>query len=159
VKLTVAGQSYTAPLTIDADPRVKTSQAEFDQQYAFAVQLRDRVTQVHDTVNAMRAARATLDAAKAAHPDRAGSIAGLEAALDGLEAGLIQVKSVTLWAGLVYPIELDAQYAELMTAVESADMAPPAQTHAVFDMYEKRRKDILQRWAALQKEIGKLAAS
>jgi hypothetical protein len=150
VKLSIGAGDQTAPLTLRADPRVKISQADFDKQYAFATMLCDRVSEVHDTVNAMRVARAKLDAAQAADPKQAEVISGMRTKLDALEEGLIQVKSVTSWAGLVYPIQLDAQYAELMNAVESADMAPSAQTYAMFDVYEKRMQYIEKSWIALQ---------
>ena len=71
VKLTVAGKDYTAPLVVKPDPRVKVSQADFDKQYEFAVKLRDRVTEVHKTVNAIRAARASLEQRKKADPSKA----------------------------------------------------------------------------------------
>ena len=61
MKLTVAGKDYRAPLVIRPDPRVKVSQADFDKQYEFAVKLRDRVTELHHAVNAIRGERARLD--------------------------------------------------------------------------------------------------
>jgi hypothetical protein len=70
-----------------------------------------------------------------------------------IEAQLIQVKSVNRWASLVYPIMLDAQYADLANAVESADAAPAAQIYEVFEDYERKREDLLARWKALTTEI------
>ena len=73
-----------------------------------------------------------------------------------IEGQLIQVASVTRWAGLVFPIELDAQYGDLMNVVESADSAPPAQTYDVFASYEQKRTDLMQRWMALQTQIAQV---
>jgi hypothetical protein len=75
-----------------------------------------------------------------------------------IEAQLIQVASVTRWASLVYPIELDAQYGDLMNVVESADSAPPAQTYEVFQSYEQKREDLMSRWKAVQAQIAQLGS-
>jgi hypothetical protein len=48
---------------------------------------------------------------------------------------------------------LDAQYADLANAVESADAAPAAQIYEVFEDYERKREDLLARWKALTTEI------
>jgi hypothetical protein len=156
VKLTVAGTDYTSPLLVKPDPRVKISSEDFEKQYKFAVELRDRVTEVHNVVNAIRAARATLDAQKSTVPSQSQTIAGVEQQIDEIEGQLIQVASVTRWAALVYPIELDAQYADLMNVVESADSAPSAQTYEVFHTYESKRGQLMARWRLVQTEIAKL---
>ncbi len=156
VKLTVAGKDYTTPLTVKPDPREKVSQADFDKQYEFAVKLRDRVTEVHTAVNAIRAARASLDAQKKADPSKAQAIDAIEQRMDDIEGQLIQVASVTRWASLVFPIELDAQYGDLMNVVESADSAPPAQTYEVFQSYEQKREDLMGRWKAVQAQIAQI---
>ncbi|MGB6877686.1 MAG: hypothetical protein WBD87_16810 [Candidatus Acidiferrales bacterium] len=154
VKLSVAGNAYEAPLVVKADPRVKVSSADFEKQYEFAVELRDRVSEIHDTVNAIRAARASLDEQKSSEPSQ--EVGRIELQMNEIERQLIQVASVTRWADLVYPIELDAQYAELMNVVESADSAPPAQTYEVFQLYEAKREKLMGQWKAVQAEIAQL---
>ena len=101
VKLTVAGKDYATPLIVKPDPRVKVSQADFDKQYEFAVKLRDRVTEVHTAVNAIRAARASLEQQKKADPSKAQAIDAIEQTMAEIEGQLIQVASVTRWASLV----------------------------------------------------------
>ena len=111
---------------------------------------------MHNTVNAIRAARATLDAQKSSDASQSQTIGSIEQQMDEIEGQLIQVASVTRWAALVYPIELDAQYADLMNVVESADSAPPAQTYEVFQTYESKREKLMARWRSVQTEIVKL---
>lgn len=154
VKLSVAGNTSEAPLVVKADPRVNVSSADFEKQYEFAVELRDRVTEIHNTVNAIRAARASLDEQKSSEPSQ--EVGRIEQQMNEIEGQLIQVASVTRWADLVYPIELDAQYAELMDVVESADSAPPAQTYEVFQLYEAKREKLMGQWKAAQAEIAQL---
>ena len=71
-------------------------------------------------------------------------------------AQMIQVASVTRWADLVYPIELDARYADLMNVVESADSAPPAQTYEVFQAYEQQREELMKSWKEVQTKITQI---
>jgi len=159
VKLTAGGNEYTAPLVIQADPRVKVSQADFEKQYAFALELSGRVTEVHTTVNEIRAERTRLDALEKLEKSDASKTAAIErikGEMSGIEEQLIQVASVTRWAGLVYPIELDAQYGDLMNVVESADSAPPAQVYEVFNSYEAKRKDLMSRWNSVKAEIAQV---
>jgi photosystem II stability/assembly factor-like uncharacterized protein len=157
LKLTVAGKEYTAPLEVKADPRVKTSQADFEKQYEFAIKVRDRVTEVHNTVNQIRESRSVLEIIrKRANPTTVQAIELTEKKMSEIEGQLIQVESVNRWAALVYPIMLDAQYADVGNVVESADTAPPAQAYEVFQVYEQRREEQLGRWKALEPELAQL---
>ncbi len=159
VKLTVNSKVYSAPLVIQADPRVKVSQADFDKQYEFAVTLRDRVTELHKAVIAIRAARASLEQLKKTDASKKQAIDGIEASMAEIEGQMTQVASVTRWADLVYPIELDARYGDLMNVVESADSAPPAQTYEVFRSYEQQRSELMNRWKSIQDQIARLGGN
>ena len=157
VKLSVEGKEYSAPLEVKTDPRVKASQSDLEKQYEFAVKIRDRVSEVHNTVNQIRAQRAVLETLRKQSNSAPGQpIEAVEQKMGEIEGQLIQVESVNRWAALVYPIMLDAQYADLGNVVESADSAPPAQTYEVFQDYEKRREDLLARWKSLQEEIARI---
>ncbi len=160
VRLTADGKQYTAPLEIKMDPRLHVTTADLQKQYDFAVKLRDRVTEVHNSVMQIRHAREALEAARnGADSAKVQSIAALEAKLDGLEERLTQVKSTNSSAALVYPIMLDAQYADLGNVLETADSAPPEQTYQVFQEYERQREDIDARWKLLQPQVAQFERS
>jgi photosystem II stability/assembly factor-like uncharacterized protein len=151
VKLSVSGNDYTVPLEIQADPRVKVTQADLEKQYEFAVKLRDRVSEIHQLVAQIVSSRAKLEAARAsAVSTQAQAIASMEQEMSAIEEQLIQVQSTNRDAALVYPIMLDAQYGDLMNAVESADCAPPAQTIERFNEYEKQWQRLSARWLAVE---------
>ena len=156
VKLSVSGKDYTAPLEIKADPRVKATQADLVKQYEFALKVRDRVNEVHNAVNQIRAARTSLDSTRQTDSSKAQAIGNVEQKMAAIEEALTQVKSTSTAASLVYPIMLDAQYADLGNVAEAADSAPPAQVYEVFQDYEHRWADLSSRWKALQGEIAKL---
>ena len=60
VKLTVDGKSYSQPLTVKMDPRVKTPPAGLQQQFTLSKQLYDDVIAVGKTLEQIRAMRAKL---------------------------------------------------------------------------------------------------
>ncbi|HEV2387888.1 MAG TPA: hypothetical protein VGS20_11600 [Candidatus Acidoferrales bacterium] len=156
-KLTVAGRDSTAALEVKIDPRVHASAADLQKQFDFAVQVRDRINQVHDAVNQIAAARKALEAVRQhANASNGQAIDAAERKMAAIEEQLTQVHSTTLGASLVYPIMLDAQYADLANTAESADTAPTAQTYDVFEGYERKREALLAQWKALEGEIAEL---
>ena len=76
--------------------------------------------------------------------------------MNGIEERLIQVGSTNRSAALVFPIMLDAQFADLMNVAEEADTAPPAQVYQQFEEYDKLREELFARWNALQPQIAQL---
>jgi len=159
-KLGAFGKEYTAPLVICADPRIKATQADLEKQYQFAVKARDRVSELHAAANEIRSARAALEAARrGAGASKLQAVDSAERAMAAIEGELIQVKSTSREAALVYPIMLDGQYADLGNVAESADGPPAAQVLEVFEDYEKRREELLARWKELQAEVAALAGA
>ena len=160
VKLTVSGKDYTAPLQIKADPRVKATQAGLVKQFEFALKVRDRVTELHNAVNQIRATQAALDSARqGASSSKVQAIEEVEKKMMSIEEELTQVNSTSAAASLVYPIMLDAQYADLANVAETADSAPPAQVYEVFQDYERKWTDLSARWKAVQAEIAQLGVA
>ena len=154
VKLTAGGREYSAPLEIRADPRVKVSQADLEKQYRFALMARDRVSEIHRLVNELRASRAELRNLHNASTAEEQAVKQVIEKMDGIEGRLIQVNSTNRSAALVYPIMLDAQYADLANVAESSDSAPPQQVYQQFQEYDKEREELFARWNALQPQIA-----
>jgi photosystem II stability/assembly factor-like uncharacterized protein len=144
VKLTVAGKSYTAPLTLEEDPRVHVSTADLQKQFDFALQIRDAVTEAHDTVNQIRDLHTQLTALdkQLAGNAKAKSIADAAKDLDkkftAVEEALIQVKSKSGEDPLNFPIMIADQIMALNGTVESADTAPTQASRDVFDVLKKQ---------------------
>jgi photosystem II stability/assembly factor-like uncharacterized protein len=157
VTLTADAKTYTAPLEITADPRVHASMADLEKQYELGLTLRDRVSELHEAVIKIRAARTSLSNVRtAADSSKQQAIDAAQQKMTDLESAFTQVKSTSQPASLVYPIMLDAQYADLMNVVESADSAPPAQVYEVFQDYERRRERLLAEWQTMQTSIAQL---
>jgi hypothetical protein len=62
VKLTVDGRSYTQPLTVKMDPRVKTAPADLTEQFTLSKRMYDGMKRISDALGQMRA-RGGADAA------------------------------------------------------------------------------------------------
>src|SRR5260221_194764 len=60
VKLTVRGKSQTAPLHLAIDPRTKGAESALQKQFALAVQVNGRISQLHQAVNEIRDLRSQI---------------------------------------------------------------------------------------------------
>ena len=95
-RLTVNGEPRTQTFEIAIDPRVPTTQKEFDQRFALLIRIRDRVSDAHEAINRIRSIKAqtvgalrrvkeyreisVTDEQVAERPREAGAAAGLETA-------------------------------------------------------------------------------
>ena len=60
VKLTAGGKSQTVPLHLAIDPRTKGSEPALQKQFALAMQVNDRISQLHQAVNEIREIRTQI---------------------------------------------------------------------------------------------------
>jgi photosystem II stability/assembly factor-like uncharacterized protein len=156
VRLTVGGQSQTAPLEVKLDPRVKVSQADLEQQFHLLLQIRDELSLVYDTVNQIQDVRSQLAGLKRRLPENA-SAKNISASADDLDKKLIAVRdqlvNLTISANedsLAYPPQLDAKWAYLAMDTASADSAPTEAEQLQFEKLKRQSADFESRWAELQ---------
>jgi hypothetical protein len=121
VRLTVGGQSRSAPLVVVADPRAPGSGPAIAAVTALAVETVSDIDALHRAVNAVRAERARL--AKDASP----AARARDARLAPIEEALIQVEMKGSEADLAFPGMLNEQYASFAGSLEGADKPPTAQ--------------------------------
>ncbi len=149
LRLTVAGHTYTAPLEVKMDPRVKAEPATLSRQLALALKIQDALARSYDAARQARDLRRQLGE----YQTRAGvrddrELAGALRALDQKAAALAggqtpQETTPTL-------TRLNGSLASLMTAVGGADAAPTEQASAAFDAYRQLLDRQLEAWAALK---------
>jgi len=156
VKLTVAGESYTAPLKLEEDPRIQVSAADLQKQLDFSLQIRDRITQAHDAVNQIREIHGELTALEKRLEANEKTRATADAAKDldkkftDVEDALIQVKSKSGEDPLNFPIMIADQMMALNSTVQSADNAPTQSSHEVFDLLSKQMDEQLAKYRQLK---------
>jgi photosystem II stability/assembly factor-like uncharacterized protein len=152
IRLTVNGKSYTAPLEIKADPRLKATQQELEKQFDLLVKIRERVTQTHDAVNQIRDIRAQIGILnkRLENDPHAKVIADAGKQLDKrmteVEEALIQTKAKSSQDVLNYPIRLNNQLVALGGVVASADSAPTQASYDVFEMLSKQLDQQIAKW-------------
>ena len=156
-RLTVDGKQYTAPIEIKEDPRVSASETDRQKQLDLALKIRDRLSEAHKAVNAMRDIHSQLEALKKrlASDDKVKDIVAaadaLNKKLETLEGSLVQPKSKSGEDPLNFPIQVADQLQALGSTVESSDNAPTQQDYAVFDQLDKKIGERLATWEQLQK--------
>jgi len=162
VKITVAGQSATQPFTVVNDPRVTTSPADLAAQYAFALQIHDRIDTLVSAVERVEQAEAQLaswtDWTKN-RPEAARVKAqadSLKRCFEAVRARLSEPHAHADESTLHWPIQIYNQLLSLNAMVQSADAAPTRQEREVLGELSGRLEKEL---AALRGiETGDLAA-
>ena len=88
VRLTVNGQTYTQPLTVRMDPRVKASAATLARQFTLSKGVYDDINRTRGVLDELRALRANLrDIRARATGDAGAAIDSLDRAAAALEGG------------------------------------------------------------------------
>ncbi len=141
VRLSVDGQAYEQPFEIRKDPRVKASDADLSAQFDLMVGIRDRFSEVADTVIRIREFRAQLEARQAGMPE-ASSVE-----TNGILEQLREIEGVlTIWMGseahpmMWSPPGLTEKLSSLSRAVGAADARPTESMYAVFEDLSERFK-------------------
>jgi photosystem II stability/assembly factor-like uncharacterized protein len=152
VRLTVLGKTYTAPLEIKPDPRVKITQDDLTKQFDLLLKIRDKLTETDDAIIQMRDLRDQMTALnkRLKNDPREKAVADAGKALDKkmteVEEALIQTKAKSGQDVLNFPVRLNNHLAALGGVVGSADSAPTKQSYEVFDTVSKDVDAQLAKW-------------
>ena len=125
-RLSVGGQQYERSFEIRKDSRITATDDDLRAQFEFMVRIRERLSEVTDAVERLRAARQQL--AQKAPADAAsalGKLGAIEAALTRLLPAVNPMK--------LPPKALNNRLAALTGAVGQADAKPTRQMYAVFE--------------------------
>jgi photosystem II stability/assembly factor-like uncharacterized protein len=156
VRLDVDGERHEATFEIRKDPRASATQADFEAQFALRMKIRDKITEVHEAINAIRALRTQIEGWEKRAEGRGGArlrraAASLKTKLAAVEEELIQVKAKSRQDTLNYPAKLNLKIGGLALSVGSADFAPTKAMYDVFEDLSKRAETQLAKWRAIAK--------
>lgn len=156
VRLDVDGDRHEATFEIRKDPRASATQADFEAQFALRMKIRDKITEVHEAINAIRALRTQIEGWEKRAEGSGGArlrraAASLKTKLAGVEEELIQVKAKSRQDTLNYPAKLNLKIGGLALSVGSADFAPTKAMYDVFEDLSKRAETQLTKWGAIAK--------
>jgi len=164
VRLTVGGQSYTQPLAVRMDPRVKTPLAGLRQQFDLAQRIVAAWRKDSLALAEVRAMRARLDTLKqqAGPGSRADSIAALDsklAALVGAGAGRFGGGGRGGAAAGPTLASLNGQLGGLYGLLQGTDASPTLQATNAVAAAERGLGSVLGRWATLKGNTAWLVGS
>jgi hypothetical protein len=155
VKLTVNGKSYTQPLALKLDPRVKTPAATVQQQSTISRQLYDDTLAVQKALAQVRALRAQIREVKA-EGAAAQSLAALDkqaAAIEGSTGGGRGGRGGGRGAIEAGPETLSSaagSLTTLMRQLEAAEVAPTTQLSAAITDRRAKVAQLIAKWNALK---------
>jgi photosystem II stability/assembly factor-like uncharacterized protein len=156
VRLTVDGATRSQPFDIVPDPRVLSTQADFDEQFALLVAMRDRISTTHRTVDRIHRIRGRIENAI----ERAGTTSSLgrrirEAgvALDRelwtIEDQLRQFRASEEHRAkqelINWPVRINDKFAKLMEHLETADARPTQRDLMLFEDLSMRLSEQIRR--------------
>ena len=155
VRLTVDGKSYTAPLEVKIDPRVKATQEDVQAEVELGRKIVAQVSAIHEAVGTIREVRVQTRGLDKRLGDDAHYAALVSAMKDfdkksfDLESQLLQVNSKSSESNLNYPVLIDERLHSLLFSVESADARPTKQQYEVYEDLEKQARPLLAQYHEL----------
>jgi hypothetical protein len=152
VRLTVAGQSQTAPLELRLDPRIQISHADLEKEFDLESQISRRLTSLHNAVNEIRDLSAEITSLEQRYRNVA-AWAPMKPLADevikkiaAVEEKMIQVKMKSTEGDLRYPTMLDEQLIYLNWSVDSTDAAPTDGQQQLFTELSAKLQEQLNVW-------------
>ncbi len=160
VKLTADGKTYSQPLEILLDPRVKAAAGDLRAQFDLDRKIADALHRDNEAVQQLRSLRKQLKSLQSGkpNPEIAKQLDTLEAkaaALEGDEGGYgTRFLSTPEGRSLA---RLNTGYNSLLSALDSADAGPTTQQTATFTDLEKTLNEQLSAWDQLKsKDVPEL---
>jgi photosystem II stability/assembly factor-like uncharacterized protein len=160
VKLTVNGRSYTQPLIVKMDPRVKTSQEGLAEQHAIAMRCYEGLRQIQDALTQVRKLRSQLRDLRGRVGQGAlgNGISALETKASALEGagGGFRGGGGSGGSGEPSLSRMNGELLGLMGVVEGADVAPTTQAVAASEQVQRSLAQVLSRWRETKEKDVKL---
>jgi photosystem II stability/assembly factor-like uncharacterized protein len=149
VKLTVDGKTYTQPLTVRMDPRIKTPEVDLRKQFEMLAGIVEGMNETFEALQQVRALRPQL-------ADRAGKVKGaLGDSLNGLDKQVAELEGASQGSFFGVPPSgqrpeslstLNQHFGQLLNVVDSADVAPTTQASAAYLELEGSLGKLLAQW-------------
>ncbi|MGZ3663878.1 MAG: VPS10 domain-containing protein, partial [Ktedonobacterales bacterium] len=151
LRLQVGDQTYTQPFEVRKDPRIPDSDEDLRAQFDLLIAIRDRLSEVHEAINAIRSIRKQTEEWESRTKGHeiqdkvAAAAKALRDKLLSIEGELTQVKAKVRSDTMDHPIKLNAKVAALASVVSSGEAAPTRQSRQVFDDLSARVAAQIQR--------------
>lgn len=140
-KLSVGKNTMTQSWEWKKDPRISTTQEEFQEQFDLQIKIRDKISEVDRAINQIRAAKKQInfliESRKNTEEGKKIEVEGdkLNKKLFSVESELSQTKNKSLGDPLRYSAKLDNKLILLYCSLASADTLPTDQSYELFKEY------------------------
>jgi photosystem II stability/assembly factor-like uncharacterized protein len=157
VKMTMGAKTQTVPLKVVIDPRNKGSEPALQKQFELAVQVNDRISQLHQAINEIRDVKAQIKTLHFRFNDDEKLKPALAAADDldkkmsDVEKELIQVNMKGSEGNLAFPSMLNERFDAFSHFIDTGDsMEPTKSQRDVFETLSKQLEEQLAKWTQIK---------
>jgi len=165
VKLTASGKAQTVPLHLAVDPRTKGSETALQKQFALSMQVKERISQLHQAVNEIREVKSQVKDLHQRYGDDQRLKPGLDAAddlekkMEEIEQRLVQVNMKGSEGNLAFPNMLNERFDSFSHVIENGDNEPTKPQLEVFQLLSGNLDEQLKKWTQLKAEdVPKVSA-
>ena len=161
VKLNVGESSLIESFKILKDKRSLSSEADLKEQFEFLIGIRDKVTDIHNSIKEIRSTRDQLNNLKGkldeSHEEINNSINDIVSRITEIEKNLYQTKNRSGQDPLNFPIRLNNKLAHLSSVASRGNYKPTDQMYGVRDELVKLIDVELQKWKEIKSsELDKI---
>jgi len=145
-------QTASAMFTIVKDPRLETSDGDFEQQYDLGSRIVEKAERVNTSINAIADLTRQISAWEVRAKDAADSTtaakvkalaSSISDSLSRIEKALIERRAKAGQDALNYPLKLNNKILALKSTVYSADARPTRQSYDVFADLSRRIDELI----------------
>ncbi|HJR05748.1 MAG TPA: hypothetical protein VJ842_00520 [Pyrinomonadaceae bacterium] len=163
VKLSAGGRTYTQPLTVRIDPRVKATPAALRQQFELSMQAYVGMQRSREALESLRKLRAQLKdlRARTTQPnDLAASLAALDERAAAIESGGAGGAATANNANASKTLaRVNSAMRSLLDLLQDADAQPTTQAVAASAEWQRTLEEVHARWLELKtKDVASLNA-
>jgi photosystem II stability/assembly factor-like uncharacterized protein len=131
--------SFETEFEIRKDPRLTdVTQQDLENQEQFLLQIRDKLTEIHESILKIRTVRSQIEAWAKRDASLEKPARELAAKLTAVEEELYQTKNRSSQDPLNYPIKLNNKLAALAAVAGAAEARPTAQSQQVYEDFATR---------------------
>jgi hypothetical protein len=143
VRLTADGRTQTQPLVIRKHPLRDTPDADIQQQFALALQIRDKASEANNAVIKIRKIKDVVKdrLAKSLDPQLKAAGDRLTKNLSAVEEDLYQVRNQSGQDPLNFPIKTNNRLASLLGMTLRGEGKPTANIYPIFEDLKKELKN------------------
>ena len=158
VRLTVDGEAQEQEFEILSDPRSKSSPAELQAQFDLLMQIRDKLTETHETIVDIREVRKQMNAftdrikADSTYKDLVDAAKEVDKQMTEVEKALYQTKNRSNQDPLNFPIKLNNKLAHLGSLTSVGNYPPTQQAKEFFKEVTSKIDEQLKRWEEIKQK-------